>query len=61
MTKTKKIGLDYDAQTLKLLHGKAEKQIIMLDKEAREYSNKIKIKDAKVEQLRNRQRAMSKK
>ena len=61
MTKTNKTGLDYDAQTLKLLHGKEEKQMIMLDKEAREYSNKIKLKDAKVEQLRNRQRAMSKK
>ena len=60
LNKHEYIGLDYDKETLKLLHDKQEKQMLMLDKEAREYVARVKQKDAKVESIRSRQRAMSK-
>merc|ERR1712062_58693 len=47
-------------ETMKLLHDKQEKQMLMLDKEAREYVARVKQKDAKVESIRSRQRAMTK-
>ena len=53
-------GLDKDHRTLRLLHERQEKHLRLLDKEAREYTAKVRQKDAKVGEIRQRQRLMAK-
>ena len=52
-------GLDYDHATIRLMHEQQEKQLLLLDKEARDYTNKVRQKDQKVIDIRERQRLMS--
>merc|ERR1719285_525264 len=52
-------GIDHDQRTLKMLHDRQDKHLKLLDKEAREYRDKVRQKDAKVAEIRERQRIMA--
>lgn len=45
---------------MKLLLDKQEKQILLLDKEARQYASKVRQKDQNIADTRERQRMMGK-
>ena len=49
-------GMDHDQRTMRLLHERQAKHLQLLDKEAKDYTAKVRQKDAKVAQVRERQR-----